>query len=79
MRTAVHKDNAPLLEIADVHVQRDDVLRLGIAFFPDAHVRGPPQDIRRRVRPALVLGTVRRDASQASANALALSLIGSPR
>src|SRR6187455_3717642 len=55
MRAAVHPHRPPLLEIADVEMNRHHLLRLGIAFVPDPQVERPAQDVRRRVGPALVL------------------------
>ena len=56
MGPAIHPERPPLLKIADVLVNRHDLLRLGMPFLPDAHVQRPAQDIRRRMRPALMLG-----------------------
>src|SRR5436190_8453887 len=56
MRPAVHPEDTALLEVRDVHVNRDHLLRLRIALFPDAHVERTAKDVRRRMRPALMLG-----------------------
>src|SRR5688500_17421905 len=55
MRTAVHPDSACLLVGADVVLDRDDALRLGIFLFPDSQLQRTVVDVRRDVHAALVL------------------------
>jgi hypothetical protein len=56
MRTAIHPERAPLLEVADVEMYGHDLLRLGIALVPDPHVERTAKDIRGGVSAALMLG-----------------------
>ena len=55
MRTAVHPDRARLFVGADVVLDRDERLGLGIALFPDAQLQRTAIDVRRNVHLALVL------------------------
>ena len=56
MRAAVHPDHAVLLVGAAVHVDRDQALRLRVAFLPDSQAQRAAMNIGRRVDLALMLG-----------------------
>src|SRR4051812_21870838 len=56
MGTAIHPDGPGLLIRADVLLDRDNLLRLGIFFGPNTKVEWASIDIRRDVHLALMLG-----------------------
>ena len=55
MRTAVHPDGAVSFERLVVPVNRDQPLRMGIAFFPRARVADRSNRVRRHVAVALMM------------------------
>src|SRR5437667_4760160 len=56
MRTAVHPDRPPLLVRAEVHLDGQEILRIGIALVPDAELHRTAEDVAGVIDLALVLG-----------------------
>ena len=55
VRPAIHPDGAVQLERTQIHLDGQKLLRIGIALLRDAELIRPEEDIRERVRRALVL------------------------
>ena len=56
MRASIHPYRPRLLIGADVLIDRDQFLRIGIAFFPDPYAQWSPVDVAHGVDLALVFG-----------------------